>query len=54
MPWALAPLVHRTNLCRLLFAQSQKVRFPLPHRVIKTPKVYKTTFKASTAKTFFG
>merc|ERR1712146_298725 len=29
-----------------------KVKFPLPHRVIKTPKMYRTTFKASTAKTF--
>merc|ERR1711988_1318374 len=33
---------------------SNKVRFPLPHRIIKTPKAYKTTFKAKAAKTFFG
>ena len=35
-------------------SQTQKIKFPLPHRVIKTPKAYKTTFKASSAKTFFG
>ena len=34
--------------------QTQKIKFPLAHRIIKTPKAYKTTFKASSAKTFFG
>merc|ERR1711957_975313 len=33
---------------------TQKIKFPLAHRIIKTPKAYKTTFKASSAKTFFG
>merc|ERR1711957_272581 len=31
---------------------TQKIKFPLAHRIIKTPKAYKTTFKASSAKTF--
>ena len=26
---------------------SSKVKFPLPHRVAKTPKEFRTTFKAS-------
>jgi len=30
-----------------------KVAFPLPHRVIKTPKAYKTTFKASRPNTYY-
>jgi len=34
--------------------QTKKIKFPLPHRIIKTPKAYKSTFKASSAKTFFG
>merc|ERR1712216_620424 len=29
---------------------SGSIKFPLPHRVIKTPKAYKTTFKASSVK----
>jgi large subunit ribosomal protein L18Ae len=29
-----------------------KIRFPLPHRVAKTPKQFKTTFKASRPSTF--
>ena len=31
---------------------SQSIRFPLPHRVAKTPKAFKTTFKASRPTTF--
>jgi len=31
---------------------SGKIRFPLPHRVAKTPKAYKTTYKASRPTTF--
>jgi len=31
---------------------SSKIRFPLAHRVAKTPKHYKTTFKASRPTTF--
>merc|ERR1719231_1358887 len=31
-----------------------KIKFRLPHRTIKTPKAYKTTFKTSTARTFYG
>ena len=31
---------------------SSKIRFPLPHRVAKTPKAFKTTFKASAPTTF--
>ena len=31
---------------------SQKVKFPLPHRVAKTPKEFKTTFKSSAPTTF--
>ena len=31
---------------------SSKIRFPLPHRVAKTPKEFKTTFKASKPTTF--
>merc|ERR1719217_142458 len=33
---------------------TKKIKFPLPHRIVKTPKAYKSTFKASSAKTFFG
>jgi len=29
-----------------------KIKFPLPHRVAKTPKAFKTTFKASRPTTF--
>ena len=31
---------------------SSKIKFPLPHRVAKTPKEFKTTFKASAPTTF--
>ena len=31
---------------------SQKVKFPLPHRVAKTPKEFKTTFKSSAPTAF--
>jgi len=31
---------------------TQKIKFPLPHRVAKTPKEYKATFKASRPTTF--
>lgn len=31
---------------------SQSVKFPLPHRIAKTPKAFKTTFKASRPTTF--
>jgi large subunit ribosomal protein L18Ae len=31
---------------------SSKIRFPLPHKIAKTPKEHKTTFKASRATTF--
>merc|ERR1711988_1632102 len=31
---------------------SSKIKFPLAHRVAKTPKAYKTTFKASRPTTF--
>lgn len=41
-------------VCASWPSQDTKVKFPLAHRVIKTPKMYRTTFKASTAKTFFG
>jgi large subunit ribosomal protein L18Ae len=29
------------------------ISFPLPHRVVKTPKAFKTTFKASRPNTYF-
>merc|ERR1712228_396 len=32
---------------------SSKIKFPLPHRVMKTPKEFKTTFKASRPNTYF-
>jgi large subunit ribosomal protein L18Ae len=32
---------------------SSTIKFPLPHRVIKTPKEFKTTFKASRPNTFY-
>ena len=32
--------------------QTSKIKFPLPHRVAKTPKEFKTTFKASKPTTF--
>ena len=31
---------------------TSKIKFPLPHRVAKTPKEFKTTFKASAPTTF--
>merc|ERR1712070_82932 len=31
---------------------TQKIKFPLPHRIAKTPKEFKTTFKASRPTTF--
>ena len=31
---------------------TQKIKFPLPHRVAKTPKEFKSTFKASKPTTF--
>lgn len=31
---------------------TQKIKFPLPHRVAKTPKEFKSTFKASNPSTF--
>ena len=31
---------------------SQKIKFPLAHRIAKTPKHFKTTFKASRPTTF--
>jgi len=31
---------------------TQSIKFPLPHRVAKTPKEFKTTFKASRPTTF--
>merc|ERR1719502_82100 len=31
---------------------SKKIKFPLPHRVAKIPKEFKTTFKASRPTTF--
>jgi len=32
---------------------SSTIKFPLPHRVVKTPKEFKTTFKASRPNTYF-
>merc|ERR1711935_1290574 len=32
---------------------SSSIKFPLPHRVIKTPKQFKTTFKASRPNTYY-
>ena len=32
---------------------TQTIKFPLPHRIAKTPKQFKTTFKASRPTTFF-
>ena len=29
------------------------IKFPLPHRVLKTPKEFKTTFKASRPNTYY-
>ena len=31
---------------------TKNIKFPLPHRVAKTPKEFKTTFKASRATTY--
>jgi large subunit ribosomal protein L18Ae len=33
--------------------QSSTIKFPLPHRVIKAPKQFKSTFKASRPNTYY-
>ena len=46
---------HRGGRCKRPIVKqfhTRNIKFPLPHRIAKTPKEFKTTFKASRPTTF--